>query len=84
LLDTTTWIPQFEVSGFVPTGRSHAAGMALDEFLLIFGGTSADTQFNDMLVFDTHNSMWKPCELPFEMESRKGHSAVTVRFASKL
>ena len=80
-IGTSTLTPQFEVSGFVPTGRSCAAGMALDEYLVVFGGTTADSQFSDMFVFDTVRRMWRSCSLPFEMDARRGHSAVPVRLS---
>ncbi|XVF41893.1 hypothetical protein PTKIN_Ptkin01aG0316900 [Pterospermum kingtungense] len=78
-LETMTW-DEIDAVGVPPSARSdHAAAVHAERYLLIFGGGSHATCFNDLHVLDLQAMEWsrptQQCEIP---SPRAGHAAVTV------
>uniref|UniRef100_A0A0D9Y013 Acyl-CoA-binding domain-containing protein n=1 Tax=Leersia perrieri TaxID=77586 RepID=A0A0D9Y013_9ORYZ len=78
-LETMTW-DEFETTGTPPSPRSeHAAACYADRSLLIFGGGSHSTCFNDLYLLDMQTMEWsRPKHQGITPEPRAGHAGVTV------
>ncbi|XP_006664611.1 acyl-CoA-binding domain-containing protein 6-like [Oryza brachyantha] len=78
-LETMTW-DEFETTGTLPSPRSeHAAACHADRYLLIFGGGSHSTCFNDLHLLDMQTMEWsRPQHQGITPEPRAGHAGVTV------
>ncbi|XP_043721442.1 acyl-CoA-binding domain-containing protein 4-like isoform X2 [Telopea speciosissima] len=78
-LETMTW-DEIEAAGVPPSPRSdHAAAVHAERYLLIFGGGSHATCFNDLHVLDLQNMEWsKPMQQGDIPSPRAGHAGVTV------
>ncbi|XP_075511055.1 acyl-CoA-binding domain-containing protein 4-like [Primulina tabacum] len=78
-LETMTW-DEMDTVGVPPTPRSdHAAAVHADRYLLIFGGGSLATCFNDLHVLDLQTMEWSRPTQQGEIPSpRAGHAGVTV------
>ncbi|XP_042507612.1 acyl-CoA-binding domain-containing protein 4-like [Macadamia integrifolia] len=78
-LETMTW-DDIDAIGVPPCPRSdHAAAVHAERYLLIFGGGSHATCFNDLHVLDLQNMEWsKPMQQGDIPSPRAGHAGVTV------
>uniref|UniRef100_A0A0E0MN92 Acyl-CoA-binding domain-containing protein n=1 Tax=Oryza punctata TaxID=4537 RepID=A0A0E0MN92_ORYPU len=78
-LETMTW-DEFETTGTPPSPRSeHAAACYDDRYLLIFGGGSHSTCFNDLHLLDMQTMEWsRPEHQGITPKPRAGHAGVTV------
>ncbi|XP_073150797.1 acyl-CoA-binding domain-containing protein 4-like [Henckelia pumila] len=78
-LETMTW-DEMDTVGVAPSPRSdHAAAVHADRYLLIFGGGSHTTCFNDLHVLDLQTMEWSRPTQQGEIPSpRAGHAGVTV------
>ncbi|XP_065852766.1 acyl-CoA-binding domain-containing protein 4-like [Euphorbia lathyris] len=78
-LETMTW-DEIDAVGVPPSPRSdHAAAVHAERYLLIFGGGSHATCFNDLHVLDLQAMEWTRPTQQGEMPSaRAGHAGVTV------
>ncbi|KAH7678735.1 FERM/acyl-CoA-binding protein [Dioscorea alata] len=78
-LETMTW-DEIDTIGTSPSPRSgHAAACHADRYLLIFGGGSHATCFNDLHVLDLKIMEWsRPKEQGVTPAPRAGHAGVTV------
>lgn len=78
-LETLTW-DEIETVGVPPSPRSdHAAAVHADRFLLIFGGGSHATCFNDLHVLDLQTMEWsRPTQQGDIPTARAGHAGATV------
>ncbi|CAA0816817.1 Acyl-CoA-binding domain-containing protein 4 [Striga hermonthica] len=78
-LESMTW-DEMETVGVPPSARSdHAAAVHADRYLLIFGGGSHATCFNDLHVLDLQTMEWSRPTQQGEIPSpRAGHAGVTV------
>ncbi|KAL9142717.1 hypothetical protein ABFS82_14G189300 [Erythranthe guttata] len=78
-LETMTW-DEMDSVGVPPSPRSdHAAAVHADRYLLIFGGGSHATCFNDLHVLDLQTMEWSRPTQQGEIPSpRAGHAGVTV------
>nr|KJB45283.1 hypothetical protein B456_007G298800 [Gossypium raimondii] len=78
-LETMTW-DDFDAVGVPPSPRSdHAAAVHAERYLLIFGGGSHATCFNDLHVLDLQAMEWSRPTQQGEIPSpRAGHTGVTV------
>ncbi|XP_062202905.1 acyl-CoA-binding domain-containing protein 6-like isoform X2 [Phragmites australis] len=78
-LETMTW-DEFETTGTPPSPRSeHAAACYAERYLLIFGGGSHSTCFNDLHLLDMQTMEWsKPEQQGITPEPRAGHAGVTI------
>ncbi|CAL5339577.1 unnamed protein product [Camellia sinensis] len=78
-LETMTW-DEFDAVGVPPSPRSdHAAAVHAERYLLIFGGGSHATCFNDLHVLDLQAMEWSRPTQQGEIPSpRAGHAGVTV------
>ncbi|KAK4751131.1 hypothetical protein SAY87_004613 [Trapa incisa] len=78
-LETMTW-DEFDAAGNPPSPRSgHSAAVHAERYLLIFGGGSHATFFNDLHVLDIQTMEWsKPTQQGDIPSSRAGHAGVTV------
>nr|APO15848.1 ring-finger protein [Sesuvium portulacastrum] len=78
-LETMTW-DEFDAVGVPPSPRSdHAAAVHAERYLLIFGGGSHATCFNDLHVLDLQAMEWSRPTQQGDMPSpRAGHAGVTV------
>ncbi|KAL8553820.1 hypothetical protein ACS0TY_002196 [Phlomoides rotata] len=78
-LETLTW-DEMDTVGVSPSPRSdHAAAVHADRYLLIFGGGSHATCFNDLHVLDLQTMEWSRPTQQGEIPSpRAGHAGVTV------
>ncbi|EPS64186.1 hypothetical protein M569_10595, partial [Genlisea aurea] len=78
-LETMTW-DEMETVGISPSPRSdHAAAVHEDRYLLIFGGGSHATCFNDLHVLDLQTMEWsKPTQQGEIPRSRAGHAGATI------
>lgn len=78
-LETMTW-DEIDALGAPPSPRSdHAAAVHADRYLLIFGGGSHATCFNDLHVLDLQTMEWSRPTQQGEIPSpRAGHAGVTV------
>ncbi|XP_058222075.1 acyl-CoA-binding domain-containing protein 4-like [Rhododendron vialii] len=78
-LETLTW-DEIDAVGVPPSPRSdHAAAVHAERYLLIFGGGSHATCFNDLHVLDLQAMEWSRPKQQGEIPSpRAGHAGVTV------
>lgn len=78
-LETMTW-DDIDAVGPLPSPRSdHAAAVHVDRYLLIFGGGSHATCFNDLHVLDLQSMEWsRPTQQGEIPTPRAGHAGVTV------
>lgn len=78
-LETMTW-DEIDTLGVPPSPRSdHAAAVHAGCYLLIFGGGSHATCFNDLHVLDLQTMEWsRPTQQGDIPSSRAGHAGVTV------
>ncbi|XP_077218055.1 acyl-CoA binding protein 4 [Tasmannia lanceolata] len=78
-LETMTW-DEIDAVGVPPSPRSdHAAAVHAERYLLIFGGGSHATCFNDLHVLDLQSMEWsRPTQQGDIPSSRAGHASVTV------
>ncbi|CAN1355867.1 Acyl-CoA-binding domain-containing protein 4 [Linum perenne] len=78
-LETMTW-DEIDAIGVPPSPRSdHAAAVHAERFLLIFGGGSHATCFNDLHVLDLQSMEWtRPAQQGDLPTPRAGHASVTV------
>ncbi|WOL15837.1 acyl-CoA-binding domain-containing protein 4 [Canna indica] len=78
-LETMTW-DDYDAIGTPPSPRSeHAAACHADRYLLIFGGGSHATCFNDLHVLDLQTMEWsRPKQQGVTPGPRAGHAGVTV------
>ncbi|KAI4369396.1 hypothetical protein MLD38_017838 [Melastoma candidum] len=78
-LETMTW-DEFDAVGVPPSPRSdHAAAVHAERYLLIFGGGSHASCFNDLHVLDLQTMEWsRPIQQGQIPTPRAGHAGVTV------
>ncbi|GAB4835811.1 acyl-CoA-binding domain-containing protein 4 [Ancistrocladus abbreviatus] len=78
-LETMTW-DEIDAVGVPPSPRSdHAAAVHAERYLLIFGGGSHATCFNDLHVLDLQAMEWsRPTQQGDIPTPRAGHAGVTV------
>ncbi|KAH1071509.1 hypothetical protein AAZX31_03G216400 [Glycine max] len=78
-LETMTW-DEIDAVGVPPSPRSdHTAAVHVDRYLLIFGGGSHATCYNDLHVLDLQTMEWsRPTQLGEIPSPRAGHAGVTV------
>ncbi|XP_024960077.1 acyl-CoA-binding domain-containing protein 4-like [Cynara cardunculus var. scolymus] len=78
-LETMTW-DEIDTLGVSPSPRSdHAAAVHADRYLLIFGGGTHSTCFNDLHVLDMQTMEWSRPTQQGEIPSpRAGHAGVTI------
>ncbi|KAH1192147.1 Acyl-CoA-binding domain-containing protein 4 [Glycine max] len=78
-LETMTW-DEIDAVGVPPSPRSdHAAAVHVERYLLIFGGGSHATCYNDLHVLDMQTMEWsRPTQLGEIPTPRAGHAGVTV------
>ncbi|WCJ43121.1 Acyl-CoA-binding domain-containing protein 4 [Euphorbia peplus] len=78
-LETMTW-DEIDAVGVPPSPRSdHAAAVHAERYLLIFGGGSHATCFNDLHVLDLQAMEWtRPTQQGEIPSARAGHAGVTV------
>ncbi|KAK3041978.1 hypothetical protein RJ639_002286 [Escallonia herrerae] len=78
-LETMTW-DEMDALGVPPSPRSdHAAAVHAERYLLLFGGGSHATCFNDLHVLDLQTMEWSRPTQQGEIPSpRAGHAGVTV------
>ncbi|KAK1401719.1 ACB domain-containing protein [Heracleum sosnowskyi] len=78
-LETLTW-DEIETLGVPPSPRSdHAAAVHAERYLLIFGGGSHATCFNDLHVLDLQTMEWsRPTQQGEVPSPRAGHAGATV------
>lgn len=78
-LETMTW-DAIEAVGMPPAPRSdHTTAVHLDRYLLVFGGGSHSTCFNDLHVLDLQTMEWSQPQLQGHLLTpRAGHAGVTI------
>ncbi|GKV18549.1 hypothetical protein SLEP1_g28913 [Rubroshorea leprosula] len=78
-LETMTW-DEVDAVGVPPSARSdHAAAVHVDRYLVIFGGGSHATCFNDLHVLDLQAMEWsRPTQQGEIPTPRAGHASVTI------
>lgn len=78
-LEMMTW-DAIEAVGTPPAPRSdHTAAVHLDRYLLVFGGGSHSTCFNDLHVLDLQTMEWSQPQLQGHLLTpRAGHAGVTI------
>ncbi|KAK7258889.1 hypothetical protein RIF29_24478 [Crotalaria pallida] len=78
-LETMTW-DEIDAVGVPPSPRSdHTAAVHVDRYLLIFGGGSHATCYNDLHVLDMQTMEWsRPTQQGEIPTPRAGHAGVTV------
>ncbi|TYJ01054.1 hypothetical protein E1A91_A13G127800v1 [Gossypium mustelinum] len=78
-LETMTW-NEIGAVGAPPSPRAdHAAAIHAERYLLVFGGGSHATCFNDLHVFDLQAMEWsRPTQQGEIPTPRAGHASVTV------
>ncbi|CAN7051733.1 unnamed protein product, partial [Brassica oleracea var. botrytis] len=78
-LETMTW-DEIDALGVSPSPRSdHAAAVHAERYLLIFGGGSHATCFDDLHVLDLQTMEWsKPAQQGEVPTPRSGHAGVTI------
>ncbi|CAL0311220.1 unnamed protein product [Lupinus luteus] len=78
-LETMTW-DEIDAIGVPPSPRSdHTAAVHVDRYLLIFGGGSHATCYNDLHVLDMQTMKWsRPTQQGEVPTPRAGHAGVTV------
>ncbi|KAG6519763.1 hypothetical protein ZIOFF_023271 [Zingiber officinale] len=79
-LETMTW-DDIDAIGAAPSPRSeHAAACHADQYLLIFGGGSHATCFNDLHMLDLQTMEWsEPEQQGVVPGPRAGHAGITIR-----
>ncbi|XP_012846317.1 PREDICTED: acyl-CoA-binding domain-containing protein 4-like [Erythranthe guttata] len=78
-LETMTWDEMDSVGGATSPRSDHAAAVHAGRYLLIFGGGSHATCFNDLHVLDLQTMEWSRPTQQGEIPSpRAGHAGVTV------
>ncbi|XP_004494607.1 acyl-CoA-binding domain-containing protein 4 isoform X2 [Cicer arietinum] len=78
-LETMTW-DEIDAVGAPPSPRSdHSAAVHVERYLLIFGGGSHATCYNDLHVLDLQTMEWsRPTQQGEIPTPRAGHAGVTV------
>ncbi|XP_068662126.1 acyl-CoA-binding domain-containing protein 4-like [Aristolochia californica] len=78
-LETMTW-DDIDAIGLRPSPRSdHTAAVHAERYLLIFGGGSHATCFNDLHVLDLQSMEWtRPAQQGEIPSPRAGHAGVTI------
>ncbi|KAG2273037.1 hypothetical protein Bca52824_067592 [Brassica carinata] len=78
-LETMTW-DEIDALGVSPSPRSdHAAAVHAERYLLIFGGGSHATCFDDLHVLDLQTVEWsRPAQQGEVPTPRSGHAGVTI------
>uniref|UniRef100_A0A803PST7 ACB domain-containing protein n=1 Tax=Cannabis sativa TaxID=3483 RepID=A0A803PST7_CANSA len=78
-LESMTW-DEIDAVGVPPSPRSdHAAAVHAERYLLIFGGGSHATCFNDLHVLDLQSMEWsRPTQQGDIPTPRAGHAGITV------
>ncbi|CAO2833220.1 unnamed protein product [Amaranthus hypochondriacus] len=78
-LDTMTW-SKVEATQNSPSPRyDHATAVHAERYLLVFGGCSHSTCFNDLYVLDLNTMEWSQPETRGDYVSpRAGHAGITV------
>ncbi|XP_010464067.1 PREDICTED: acyl-CoA-binding domain-containing protein 4 isoform X1 [Camelina sativa] len=78
-LETMTW-DEIDAVGVSPSPRSdHAAAVHAERYLLIFGGGSHATCFDDLHVLDLQTMEWsRPSQQGDAPTPRAGHAGVTI------
>ncbi|CAN8269658.1 unnamed protein product [Cochlearia groenlandica] len=78
-LETMTW-DEIDAIGAFPSPRSdHAAAVHAERYLLIFGGGSHATCFDDLHVLDLQTMEWsRPAQQGEAPTPRSGHAGVTI------
>ncbi|XP_019423030.1 PREDICTED: acyl-CoA-binding domain-containing protein 4-like isoform X10 [Lupinus angustifolius] len=78
-LETLTW-DEIDAVGVHPSPRSdHTAAVHVERYLLIFGGGSHATCYNDLHVLDLQTMEWsRPIQQGEIPSPRAGHAGVTV------
>ncbi|EOA30036.1 hypothetical protein CARUB_v10013146mg [Capsella rubella] len=78
-LETMTW-DEIDAVGVSPSPRSdHAAAVHAERYLLIFGGGSHATCFDDLHVLDLQTMEWsRPAQQGEAPTPRAGHAGVTI------
>ncbi|XP_010417784.1 PREDICTED: acyl-CoA-binding domain-containing protein 4 [Camelina sativa] len=78
-LETMTW-DEIDAVGVSPSPRSdHAAAVHAERYLLIFGGGSHATCFDDLHVLDLQTMEWsRPAQQGDAPTTRAGHAGVTI------
>ncbi|XP_010524874.1 PREDICTED: acyl-CoA-binding domain-containing protein 4 isoform X1 [Tarenaya hassleriana] len=78
-LETMTW-DEIDAVGVPPSPRSdHVAAVHAERYLLIFGGGSHATCFNDLHVLDLQTMEWsRPSQQGETPTPRAGHAGVTI------
>ncbi|XP_051145169.1 acyl-CoA-binding domain-containing protein 4-like isoform X2 [Andrographis paniculata] len=78
-LESMTW-DEMGTMGVPPSPRSdHAAAVHADRYLLILGGASHSTCFNDLHVLDLQTTEWsRPTQQGAIPSPRAGHAGVTI------
>ncbi|CAN8269904.1 unnamed protein product [Cochlearia groenlandica] len=78
-LETMTW-DEIDAAGVSPSPRSdHAAAVHAERYLLIFGGGSHATCFDDLHVLDLQTMEWsRPAQQGDAPTPRSGHAGVTI------
>ncbi|XP_031486130.1 acyl-CoA-binding domain-containing protein 6-like isoform X2 [Nymphaea colorata] len=78
-LETMTW-DEIDTVGLPPSPRSdHTAAVHADRYLLIFGGASHTTCFNDLHVLDLESMVWSTPTVQGTIPTpRAGHAGVTA------
>ncbi|RID64427.1 hypothetical protein BRARA_E03367 [Brassica rapa] len=78
-LETMTW-DEIDALGVSPSPRSdHAAAVHAERYLLIFGGGSHATCFDDLHVLDLQTMEWsRPAQQGEVPTPRSGHAGVTI------
>ncbi|MED6120144.1 acyl-CoA-binding domain-containing protein 4 [Stylosanthes scabra] len=78
-LETMTW-DEIDAIGTPPSPRSdHTAAIHVERYLLIFGGGSVATCYNDLHVLDLQTMEWsQPTQLGAIPTPRAGHAGVAI------
>ncbi|KMZ62161.1 Acyl-CoA Binding Protein [Zostera marina] len=78
-LESMTW-DEIDAVGVSPSPRSdHSAAVHAERYLLIFGGGSHSTCFNDLHVLDLQSMEWsRPAQQGVVPSPRAGHAGITV------
>lgn len=65
-LDVSTWKwEKLEPAGQIPESRLGHVSCVIKESILVFGGNSNNTQFNNCFMYDTNINEWRDIELTF-------------------
>jgi len=77
-VDSMTWTRFSEVQGEPPAKRSGHAAVTVKQLMLVSGGWSRGTRFNDLHSFDTETLTWTHVESGTVDPPRWMHSAMSV------